>query len=455
MIPALIGFLIMRASGSGLQNGRQHDVFRLILGTGLGIGLCSECYFLGLLYEIDGLLLEALLVLVAGAAAAWRWEKPRRQPCKAPDKAAQDRRLTVLLGCAFGLLLVAEALAFGAATRRSPHGGWDAWAIWNMRARFLYRAGGQWRDAFTGILNWSHPDYPLLLPAFIARSWRLLGGESQTAPIVLACFFSFGSAGLMAASVATLRGVNQGLLAGLALAATPILYVQGAIQCADVPVAFYRIATLGAMALADRLGSPGLAMVAGAAAALDGWAKNEGLLWFGAFLLARVISARSRLLAPFLAGAAPVLWVIVLFKMRIATSSDIFGAAGRAGMMDRFLDPARYGLIAREFISHVWSFGPLLLSPFAILAVYLLLAGRRTGRQDSAILHTAMLSLLFTAIGYFLIYVLRPLDLAWLLDSSLDRLLLQLWPGIVFAVFLEARAPQRDAAYCGHEVSRG
>ena len=179
----------------------------------------------------------------------------------------------------------------------------------------------------------------------------------------------------MAASLTILRGIHQGLLAGIALAATPILYVQGAMQCADVPVAFYRLATLSAMALADRFGSPGLAMVAGAAAALDGWTKNEGLLWFGAFLIARVIVARSRLLAAFLAGAAPVIAVIVLFKMQVATSSDIFGAAGRSGMMERLLDPARYGLIAREFGRHIWTFGPLLLSPFALLAVYLFLAG--------------------------------------------------------------------------------
>ena len=66
-----------------------------------------------------------------------------------------------------------------------------------------------------------------------------------------------------------------------------------------------------------------------------------------------------------------------------------------------------------------------------------------------------MLSLLLTSAGYFMIYVLRPLDLAWLLDSSLDRLLLQLWPGIVFVVFLASRAPQRDPGECQREISRG
>ena len=54
------------------------------------------------------------------------------------------------------------------------------------------------------------------------------------------------------------------------------------------------------------------------------------------------------------------------------------------------------------------------------------------------------LALVFTAAGYFTIYLVRPLDLAWLLDTSSDRLLLQLWPGIVFVIFLACRAPHRS-----------
>jgi hypothetical protein len=259
----------------------------------------------------------------------------------------------------------------------------------------------------------------------------------------LAFFFSLGSTALVATSLSILRGVRQGLLAGLAMAATPILYLQGASQAADVPLAFYRLATVVAMAIADRFDNRGFAVLAGAAAGFAGWTKNEGLLWFGAFLIARLIATRFRLLAEFLAGAAPALASILLFKARIATASDIFGATGRMGMADRFLDPARYALVSREVLRHMWDFGPLLLSPFVILAVYLAVVGIRADDRDRATLRTAIPAILLTAAGSFLIYVLRPLDLAWLLDSSLDRVLLQFWPSIVFIVFLAGRAPER------------
>ena len=447
MIPALIGFAVVRAIGFSPQRWCRHDLFRLVLGAGLGIGLCSACFFAGLLSGVPGLLLEALLLLGAGTAVALRWKTARCLLCEDPDYTTPDRVLTVALGGVLVLLLLLDALAFASTTARGPHGGWDAWAIWNLRARFLYRAGdAAWRDAFTEIIDWTHPDYPLLLPTFIARSWKLMGGESQTVPIALACFFSFGTVALLTGSLSILRGLRQGLLGGLAMAATPILFVQGAIQCADVPVAFFRLGTLGAMAVADRYNHAGFAALAGAMAALGAWTKNEGLLWFGSFLLARLIVARFRLLPAFLAGAAPILGMVLFFKAQIATSSDIFGAVGRVGMMQRFLDPARYGFIVQETIKHAWSFGPLLISPFVILAIYLALAGVRNDKRDSDTLGSGALALVFTSVGYVLTYALHQHDLAWLMETSMDRLMLQLWPSIIFVVFLAARTLEREAA---------
>ena len=452
LLPAATGFLLIRALTCGSLRCCRHDMFRLILGIGIGIGLASECFFLGLVVGSSGLWLEIPFLVAAGIGVAWHGNKAKCRFCETSsfDTISQvrgDRSLTRCLAWAFALLLFLDLAVFAWVSAGHPRGGWDAWAIWNLRAHFLYRNGGaEWRDAFTESLNWSHPDYPLLLPAFVARGWRLLGRESSGVPIALACFFTFGCAGLMAASLAILRGARQGLLAGLALAATPWLYAQGAMQCADIPVAFFRLATLAAMAMADRFNSRGLAIIAGMSAALGGWAKNEGLLWFGAFLLARMIVARRPLVPAFMAGALPVLAPIVFFKTRLATSSDIFGAAGRSGMMTRMLDPTRYSLIAREAFVHAWNFGPLPVSALGMLVAYVAVTGMRPwNNRDRAILSTGVLALLFTTLGYFAIYLIRPLDLAWLLDTSADRLLLQLWPGIVFVLFLACRAPKRTA----------
>ena len=356
--------------------------------------------------------MEILLLFAAGIVIALDRKKARCCFCETPVGAGGDGFIARLLACTLGLLLCLDLAVFIRVSVLMPGGGWDAWAIWNLRAHFLYRAGAvAWRDGFTEALAWSHPDYPLLLPAFVARGWGLLGRESVGVPIALAGFFTFGCAGLMTTSIAILRGTRQGLLAGLALA--------------------------------DRFNSRGLAVLAGVAAALGGWAKNEGLLWFGAILLALMIVTRWRLIRAFMAGALPILAPILFFKTSVASSSDIFGAAGRAGMMTRVLDPGRYMLIVREAFLHAWNFGPLLVSAFVILAGYLAVAGLRRDNRDRAILRAGALALVFTAAGYFTIYLVRPLDLAWLLETSSDRLLLQLWPSIVFVIFLACRSPYR------------
>jgi hypothetical protein len=446
-LPVLMGFFIVRALASGLHGCCRHDLFRMIFGASIGIGLASECYFTGLFCGASGLWFEILL-LVAAAIALGLNRKATCCFCDFADSSSGDSDLVRYLGSFFAMLMVVDLIVFSIVSARTPHGGWDAWAIWNLRARFFFRDGGlAWRDGFTEALAWSHPDYPLMLPAFVAGTWKLLGRETSAVPIGVACFFTFGCAALMATSVAILRDVRQGLLAGLAIAATPFIYVQGAMQCADVPVAFFRLASLAAFAMADRFEHCGFAVLAGVAAALGGWTKNEGLLWLGALVAARAIFKRGVLFLAFLAGAAPVTAVVIVFKARVATSSDIFGAAGRAGMLTRVVDPARYLLIVKEALRHIWDFGPLLISAFGLLAVYFIVAGLARDPRDTAALRSGVLAILFTAAGYFMIYVLRPLDLAWLLDTSADRLLLQLWPAIVFEVFLAARAPQRVCAF--------
>ena len=41
--------------------------------------------------------------------------------------------------------------------------------------------------------------------------------------------------------------------------------------------------------------------------------------------------------------------------------------------------------------------------------------------------------------GFYTIYLITPLDLAWQLQTSADRLLLQLWPTILLLLFISSR----------------
>ena len=74
------------------------------------------------------------------------------------------------VGVGLPLILLIAALVFGAywtagPARAFPHGSVDAWAIWNVHARFLFRgSAGGWQNMFVPAEMQGHPDYPLLVP---------------------------------------------------------------------------------------------------------------------------------------------------------------------------------------------------------------------------------------------------------------------------------------------------
>lgn len=61
--------------------------------------------------------------------------------------------------------LVGLSLLFTVLIRylNNPHGEWDAWAIWNMRARFVFRGGGTLATGFFPNIRMVTPR----LPAFV------------------------------------------------------------------------------------------------------------------------------------------------------------------------------------------------------------------------------------------------------------------------------------------------
>ena len=74
---------------------------------------------------------------------------------------------------------------------------------------------------------------------------------------------------------------------------------------------------------------------------------------------------------------------------------------------------------------------------------YLLLLGVSVKKKDVAATSIAVLLPVFMMVGYLFVYILSPFDLTWHLDSSLNRLLLQVWPLAIFAYFAIVRAPEQ------------
>ncbi len=48
--------------------------------------------------------------------------------------------------------------------------------------------------------------------------------------------------------------------------------------------------------------------------------------------------------------------------------------------------------------------------------------------------------------SYYLVYVTTPFDISWHVSTSVDRLLVQLWPALVLTVFLGLQSSVSQSA---------
>ena len=342
------------------------------------------------------------------------------------------RALVALASVAFA---VAGAVLVLRLARR-PDGEWDAYAIWNLRARLLVREPG---DLSTFAIG-AHPDYPLLLPGLVAAGWTLTGDGAAWVSGAIAWLFAAIAAGGIAAVVRPRRGSSMAILAALAYVAMPWSSVPW--RYADVPISAFLVLAVGWLASAYEQPSRARSAVAlaGLCASLAAWTKNEGAVHVAALGLVLLLRPptgvpRRRAMACFFGAALPLLAVLVAFKVGLAPESEYVAESTPTIWFSRLGDGSRYVTIARHVWEELtrrshWNF----LLPTAILLVGFL------PRRRSADIPVAR-SVGLVALAYAGIYLVSPHPLDWQLTWSLDRLLLQLCPALLVALALRVAPP--------------
>ncbi|MCP4900332.1 MAG: hypothetical protein GY906_25470 [bacterium] len=443
-----IGFCIVCALCPHLVPFPYGRVFAAAISTGFGLGVTSCLYFilhLGLGLSLVAYLAVEFLLVGALALVAWRAvdhakadfassASPQNQ-----DVTGLDRGVAIAYWLAMGTYLV----SFVTITTHNTNGEWDAWAVWNLRASFLFQGGANWADGFSDTLAWSHPDYPLFLGASIARLWSFMEGSSYLAPASLGFVLGLSVIGTLTVGVSIVRDRLHGMVAGLVLLGSPRFLKNSAAQQADIPLSFFIAATLTLYALWDsgKVKSVRMVTLAGITAGFAAWTKNEGLALVFVLVIARVatglcqrtyIELRKELKALF-AGIAPVMAVFVFFKLRFAPSNDLLSQIDVATILSRVLD-----------FGHLLSVGEMCLDNLAknqsgwlyLLPAVLIIKGltARESFMRSAV--PGLLTCLGMACVYYFAFVFSPHEVRWHIATALNRLVLQVWPGLVLCYFL-------------------
>jgi hypothetical protein len=454
--PLLAGWIVLSALFRVQTRSSRLAFSALTFGVGFGVFSC----LIFVLLLICGPSQKALVMIEVALGAgmllykAKHWHGSGNAQAREQVAARAEPLIMRILAVCFYIVLVASLTTSLVLIIKSPHGEVDAWAIWNLKARYIFRGGANWRDAFSSVLGYSHPDYPLLVPLSVAGSWILMGRETLTAPAIVAFLFTFAVAALLASSLASLRSKGNGFVAGLLLLGSWLFIPEGSSQLADAPVAFFYLAAGVLLALyhASTESDGRLLALAGLAAGLAAWTKNEGILFLVAMstaLLAfgspeKSLANRVRKMVPFLAGAAPVVIILGVFKALVAGApNDILSAQSP---FQRLLSLSRYAQTAKAFALGVWGFGGWGISAVILLAAYLALLGVAIDPKNRPTIHTLLGTLCIMFVGLFFIFVLTPYDLAWHLQTALHRLLVQMWPTFLLTFFLVVRTPEESLA---------
>ncbi len=394
-----------------------HIVFIAGSGAAFGLGLTSVIFAVAeqivWWWSYPGLALECAAVV---ALVLQFWRRHRE-----PPPANQPRSSFVILPAA--ALLVALVLATAAIASgwdSLPHGNWDAWSIWNLRAKFLATPALAAR-AWSPMLANTHPEYPLLLSAAIARCWNAAHDTPNSIPMAIGYIFFLALIAMVTGGVAIVRGATAGLIAGLTLACTASIVLEVPSQYSDVPLAGYLAGAL----LLLLLNRP---IWAGVFAGCAAWTKDEGAMFCAIFLIVIAIFRR-RDLVRVIAGIAPAGIVYAGFKLFLAPHlSVMFGP----GSFSRFSDASRWGIILKGIGSQFISLGAGWIHPILVVIALAIAVRLRTDSRRDAYFGTALA--VATLAAYFLAMVTAPNEAQWQADTAAGRLLVQWWPLAIIAM---------------------
>ena len=442
---AVLAVLAIAASGLGLA-ARLRGGLRVAAALLLGLGAWSASYAATLLLfgSGAGVLLAKDAALAVAGTLLWRFGE-RRSPARAEEVNApaqpalrpegrgprpsfsQAPRWLWLFYAAACALVTAAVVEH---TLRFPDGGYDAWMIWNTRARFLLRAA-DFHTAFSPrLLFWLHQDYPWLLPGAVAQAFLLGNTESLAVPALLSLLFAVLALSVLTLAVARLRGLTWGLFAGLALATTPCFATFSSNQQSDLPLSAFLALCAALLAISQEEGRDDLLVLAGFAAGLGAWTKNEGLLYVGC--IGAALFWRERKLRPvalFAAGTAPLLALLLGFKLGLRPPNDFVLFTTPQALVARALSPGRWGELLLLVLRRIVYFQDFALWVLAELLLLVLVLRKLPG----SVMGTA---LLLACAAYAPIYVLQPHPVEWIYRTSVDRIFIQLWPAAILATVL-------------------
>ncbi|HYM12833.1 MAG TPA: hypothetical protein VEU62_18995 [Bryobacterales bacterium] len=343
-----------------------------------------------------------------------------------------------LLGAALFAAIV--LLAWVPYERLMPLNEWDAIMLWMFKGKAFYLDGSvapYLRRAHEFLGN---PAYPLLIPLYATFLYIWMGeAADQAAKLLSPCFFASLAAGfyyfVRRFGSRPVAAIFTAMLIGLYMVDLVAFHYAGYADTAVAASVLLGAGFLYAWFLEDDYADFALAVVF---ASLGAWTKNEGQFFLGGFgLLAagrllwkRAWGWRYWLTLVAVPGLAVVPWAVARSLYGVKRPGQLSGEIVQTNVTSYW--PTVKALVEHAFAPSIFN----IAFPLCLLAVLL---HRRFGLGPRFLV--LPLLVLWQLFGVTLVYVTGPINLQWMIGSSLDRVLSQIAPlallsaALVFAAY--------------------
>lgn len=323
----------------------------------------------------------------------------------------------------FSLLVILSIAVLYFQKQIIPWGAWDGTFIWNLHAKFLADQE-LWLKLFSKQISWSHPDYPLFLPSLIAMFWNLNASVSTIIPMLISLLPLLGIIVLLFSS---LNNTLIGFIPCAIILSDKIFMGQASSQYADTWLAFFIL--LGTYLMKYIKDNKSLVFITGIVISGAFWVKNEGFFYFliSSFLIVFQFKNDRKSIFKYFLGVLSLIVIFLVFKIYNSMENEIFNGFLKTFKLKLF-DVKRYILIFKHLKIAILENFPIL--PFLVIfsAIYF--------SKFERLSIYPFLGIFFLVCTYFFIYVFTPIDLAWHLEFSLDRLVHHVYPSVLMLFFM-------------------
>jgi hypothetical protein len=319
--------------------------------------------------------------------------------------------------------------------------------IWNEHARFLYRGATHWANGFSSLLFWTKPDYPLLLPIFIAQIWSLLKSDTSAVSSTVAFVFTLCGAGVLYFGLRLTSNRASANVALLTLLVSPYFCRLAYSQLADVPIAFYFLSATVFLTIADKTNKKAfMFFLVGCNLSAAIWTKNDGAIYSIALGLSRVlILLMSRKPGQILregfaaaCGAIPIILATSLWKIHYAPSNERLAGQNLSTVVSNLSTFSRHVEVLKSFFLEAIYFAGWTLPMTPLFIIYKLCMVRPLTKQERLSDNTIGVALIITVLAYYVIFMLTQTQLDFDLATTLPRLLMQIYPTFLYWLFFSS-----------------